>query len=103
MTWTIYGAALLNLAICAGVLKLAKNRAQREEPSGDKRKTKSKKHKQQKKNQQKGQQQGQNQQTQKQRAEEAATEFRLAVAKAVMAGIGLSGVAAMIFRSPGQG
>ena len=46
ITWTIYLAALLNVLICAGMLKLAKNRVQWE-PAESKGKSKDKKRKKQ--------------------------------------------------------
>jgi spermidine synthase len=99
VTWTIYSAAVLNLAIGAGVLKLAKTRPQRAKFSGDKGKIKGKQQKKLQKKQQKQQmlqiqQQGHNQQIPKHSAEEAKAEIRPAVVRVVRAGIGLSGVAA---------
>jgi spermidine synthase len=84
ITWTIYLAALLNLLICAGMLKLAKNRVQLE-PSESKGKIKGKKQKKQR-------------QKQKQSAEEVVSEIRPAVVRVVVAGIGVSGIAAMIYQ-----
>jgi len=77
VTWTIYLAALLNLSICAGMLKLAKNRFQWE-PSESKGKSKDKKR--------------------KKRAEEVVPESWGAIQWVVVAGIGLSGIAAMIYQ-----
>jgi len=84
ITWTIYLAALLNLLICAGMLKLAKNRVQLE-TSESKGKIKGKKQKMQR-------------QKQKQSAEEVVPEIRPAVVRVVVAGIGISGIAAMIYQ-----
>jgi len=95
VTGTIYGAALLNLAICAGVLKLAKNPVPRKEPSGVKEKIKGKIQKKLQKKQQKQQMQ---RQTQKQSAQEIIPQIRPAVVRVVMIGIGLSGLAAMIYQ-----
>jgi len=93
VTWTIYGAALLNLAICAGVLKLADIPVQRKQSSGDKEITKGKKQKKQQKRQQR-----QNQEMQKKSFQEAVPEIRPAVVWVVMAGIGVSGLAAMVYQ-----
>jgi len=78
ITWTIYLAALLNLLICAGMLKLAKNRIQLE-PSESKGKPKGKKRK-------------------KERAEEVVPEGWGTIQWVVVAGIGVSGIAAMIYQ-----
>ncbi|MEE9610175.1 MAG: fused MFS/spermidine synthase, partial [Desulfatiglandales bacterium] len=77
INWTIYLAALLNLSICAGMLKLAKNRVQWE-PSESKEKSKDKK--------------------QKKRAEEVVLEGWGTIQLVVMVGIGISGIAAMIYQ-----
>jgi len=78
VTWTIYFAALLNLLICAGMLKLAKNRLQ-VEPSVSEGKPKGKKRK-------------------KERAEEVVPEGWGTIQWVVVAGIGISGTAAMIYQ-----
>jgi spermidine synthase len=91
VTVTIYGAALLNLAICAGVLKLAKNHVRQEEPSGGYGKIRDKKQKKQNQQQNKKKQQ-------KKIAEEVVPEIRPAVLWVVMVGIGFSGLAAMIYQ-----
>jgi len=95
VTWTIYGAALLNLAICAGVLNIDRNPVLRNEPSGSIERIKGKKQKKQHKKQQ---QQRQQQEMQKKCAREAVPEIRPAVIRVVMIGIGLSGLAAMIYQ-----
>jgi spermidine synthase len=78
ITWTIYLAALLNLSICAGVLKLAKNRV-RWEPSGSDEKSRDKKQKEKS-------------------AEEVVPEGWGTIQWVVAAGIGVSGMAAMIYQ-----
>jgi len=92
VTWTIYGAALLNLAICAGLLKLAKNPVERVAISSNNEKNEEKKHKKQKK-------QPQRQPLKSQKGAEGINlEFPPSVVWVVMAGIGLSGLAAMIYQ-----
>jgi len=78
ITWTIYLAALLNLSICVGMLKLAKNRLQWE-PSERKVKLKGKKRK-------------------RESVEEAVPEGWDTIQWVVVAGIGISGIAAMIYQ-----
>ena len=80
ITWTIVSAALLNLSIAGGVLMLAKKSAQWE-PSGstEKVKVKGKKPK-------------------RERAEEVVPEAGSTIILVVMVGIGLSGLAAMIYQ-----
>jgi spermidine synthase len=78
ITWTIYGAALLNLSICAGMLKLAKNRVQWA-PSESKGNSRDKTRK-------------------KERAEEVVPEGWSTIQWVVMVGIGVSGIAAMIYQ-----
>ncbi len=78
ITGTIYLAALLNLLICAGMLKLAKNRV-KWEPSESKGRSRDKKRK-------------------KESAEEVIPEVRSTIQLVVMAGIGISGIAAMIYQ-----
>ncbi len=78
ITWTIYLAALLNLSICAGVLKLAKKSVQAE-PATSKEKLKRKKQK-------------------RERAEEVVPESWGTIQLVVMVGIGVSGIAAMIYQ-----
>ena len=78
ITWTIYLAALLNLSICAGMLKLAKIRFQRE-PSENQGKSRNKKRK-------------------KKSAQEVVPESWGTIQSVVMVGIGISGIAAMIYQ-----
>jgi len=78
VTWTICLAALLNLLICAGIFKLAGNRRQWE-PSECKGKPGKRKRK-------------------KEREEEVAPESWGAIQWVVAAGIGISGIAAMIYQ-----
>lgn len=78
ITWTIYLAALLNLSICAGMLKLAKKSMQAE-PAASKEKLKRKKQK-------------------RERAEEVVPESWGTIQLVVMLGIGVSGIAAMIYQ-----
>jgi len=87
ISWTIYGAALLNLAICGGMLKLANNRVQPEKFSAGKEKIRGKKQKQLQHTKEK-----------KKSAEDLMSEIRLGVVRIVMVGIGLSGIAAMIYQ-----
>ncbi len=78
ITWTILGTALLNLSIAGGVLQLAKNRVQWE-LSESKGKSKDKKRK-------------------KESEEEVIPEGWGTIQRVVLAGIGLSGLAAMIYQ-----
>ncbi len=77
ITWTIYGAALLNLSIAGGVWMLA--RKSQGEPSGSAAKLKSEKR-------------------ERERAEEVLPVSSSTVILVVMVGIGLSGVAAMMYQ-----
>jgi spermidine synthase len=78
ISWTIDLAALLNLLIAGGMLKLAKNRSQLE-PSVGKGKPKDKKR-------------------EEERSEEVVPEIRSTIQWVVMVGIGISGIAAMIYQ-----
>ncbi|MDJ0802552.1 MAG: fused MFS/spermidine synthase [Desulfobacterales bacterium] len=77
ITWTLYLTALLNLLICAGMLKLAKIRPQWK-PSESKGKSRDKKR--------------------KKNAQEIIPERWGTIQSVVMVGIGISGIAAMIYQ-----
>ena len=95
VSWTIYGAALLNLAICTGVLKVAKDPVPSKEPTGVKKEIKGKKHNKLPRTQPGQQMQ---QQTSKHRTDKIIAPIRPAVARVVMVAMGLSGIAAMIYQ-----
>ena len=78
ITWTIYFAALLNLSICAGMLKLAQIRLQWE-PSESTEKSRKKKRK-------------------KKSVQEVVSESWGPIQSVVMVGIGISGIAALIYQ-----
>lgn len=97
VTWTIYGAAFVNLAICAGVLKLSMNSVQWPDPAGNKANIKTKKQKKPKKQQQKAPRQSQKRKTDK-GTQDLKPDVSPTLVWIVMAAIGLSGLAAMVYQ-----